>query len=173
MTSNFTILLARQRSGTNPLRSILGTHPDVFCFNEVFNFGDREAGDALLRQTNFFNFIERHSAGDIREAFPDRHEGIFRDFFEYLGCFSEKPRLIVDVKYNTTHFLTEPWARDVTSPYLFDLIERYGFRVLNLRRRNYLRYVLSAEKAWHSGWYTVGHEEVAYRDNTRWIDQIG
>jgi hypothetical protein len=168
--SNFTILLARQRSGTNPLRSILGTHADIFCFNEVFNFADRDAEDALLRETNYFNFIERYTGGVIRSAFPDRHETIFCDYLEYLRCFSEKPHLVLDVKHNTAHFLTEPWARDVTSPFLFDLITKYGLRVLHLRRRNYLRYVLSTEKAWYSGTYTVARGELAYEDHARWVN---
>ena len=168
--SDFTILLARQRSGTNPLRSILRTHRDVFCFNEVFNWGDRDADDTLLRDTNFFRFVERYAGGDVRRISPDRHETLFRDFLEYLRCFSDTRHLIVDVKYNQTLFLTEPWARDITSPYLFDLIEKYELRVLNLTRRNYLRYVLSTEKAWYSGWYTVGGHQRTYDDHRRWID---
>jgi hypothetical protein len=34
--SNFIILLARQRSGTNALRSILESHPAISCLPEVF-----------------------------------------------------------------------------------------------------------------------------------------
>jgi hypothetical protein len=168
--SDFTILLARQRSGTNPLRSILGTHRDVFCFNEVFNWGDRDADDRLLREANFFSFLNRYADGDVRRIFPDRHETIFRDFLEYLRCFTDKLHVIVDVKYNMTQFLTEPWTRDMTSPYLFDLIEKYQLRVLNLTRLNYLRYVLSTEKAWWSGRYTVTAGDADYRDQRKWLD---
>ena len=41
----FTVLLARQRSGTNALRSVLSTHPDICCFDEVFKLSDRHSDD--------------------------------------------------------------------------------------------------------------------------------
>jgi hypothetical protein len=168
--SDFTILLARQRSGTNPLRSILRTHDDIFCFNEIFNFGDRDALEALLRKSNFFNFVRRYADADVQAIFPDQHEAIFVDFLEYLRCFSDRRHLVLDVKYNMIQFLTEPWARDITSPYLFDLVEKYELRVLNLTRRNYLRYVLSAIKAWDSGRYTISSIDRGYRDEKKRID---
>jgi len=167
---DFIILLARQRSGTNPVRSILESHPDVFCFNEVFNFGDKGSDDPLLRDSNFFNFLETYARGDLNRITPDKHERVFLDFVEYLRCFSSKQYIVVDVKYNTTHFLTEQWARNMTRPYLLDLIVRHGLKVLNLTRKNYLRYVLSSEKAWHSGPYTVTTPNDGYTDHRRWLD---
>jgi hypothetical protein len=168
--SDFTILLARQRSGTNPVRSVLESHRDVFCFNEVFNFGDRDADEPLLRRTNFFTFLVAYAQGDLTRVFPDRHETVFLDFLEYLRCFTPKAHKVIDVKLNTTHFLTEPWAENATSPYLYDLIVRHELRVLHLTRRNYLRSVLSSEKAWHSGRYTVERTQPPYEDVTRAVD---
>ena len=156
MTKSDTIfLLARQRSGTNSLRSVLETHPDIHCHNEVFNLADLDStDDPQLREINFFNFQAKYAQGDPRRLLPSNHEKLFLDFMEYLRCFTSKRYVMIDVKYNTTHFLTEPnkWE---AAPYLFYLIRLHGFRVINLTRRNYLRYAISTVKAEQTGVWTV------------------
>lgn len=153
--SDFIIMLARQRSGTNALRSVLESHPDIYCHNEVFSLNDVDSqDDPLIRETNFFNFLKRYAHGDITRIYPDQHEKIFVDFLEYLRCFSPKRYTVIDVKYNTTHFLTEPYKWNL-APYLFFLIKALGLRVMNVTRRNYLRFVLSTVKAERSGVWTV------------------
>jgi hypothetical protein len=153
--SDFTILLSRQRSGTNAFRSALETHPDIFCFNEVFNVRDVDSEDEILRNTNFFAFVEAYRTEDFRRTLPGNHEQLFLDFLEYLRCFSPKARMVVDVKSNTLHFLERPWAPITADPYLLELIVSHRLRVLHLTRRNYLRYALSVTKAWRSGRYSV------------------
>ena len=61
----FTVLLARQRSGTNALRSVLDTHPDICCFDEVFKIEWRFSDDPMKRASNYFTFLEEYCAGDI------------------------------------------------------------------------------------------------------------
>ncbi len=153
--SNFVVLLARQRSGTNALRSIMESHPDIFCFNEVFSFNDHASEDAALRAPNFFTFLTEYARGDIRRVLPDRHETLFLDFLEYLGCFSSKRYLIIDVKYNSSHFFTKPFSDNMTRPYVFDLMRARELPVLHVTRKNYLRYVLSVMKAWRSRSYAL------------------
>jgi hypothetical protein len=162
--SDFTILLARQRSGTNAVRSVLESHREIFCLNEVFNFPDKDSDEPLLRHTNFFTFLQEYAQGDLRQAFPDRHEEIFLDFLRYLRCFSPKPHIVIDVKYNTTQFLTKPWADNMTAPYLYTLLRRHHVRVLNIRRRNYLRYAISNVKALETSIYSVTPDGNGYRD---------
>jgi hypothetical protein len=158
--SQIIILMARQRSGTNALRSVLESHPEIYCHNEVFSFNDRVSEkDPLLPAVNFFNFLLKYAREDLTRILPHRHEVLFLDFIEYLRCFSSKRYIVIDVKYNTTHFLTEPYKWVPSSPtfappagapnvpYLFFLIKRCGLRVINITRRNYLRYVLSESKA--------------------------
>jgi hypothetical protein len=120
---------------------------------EVFSFIDKDSSDLRTREANFFNFIDKYAAGDVRRIWPDKHEKLFLDFLEYLRCFSDKQYVVIDVKYMSTRFLAEPWARDVTCPYLFDLIVEHDLHVLNVTRRNYLRYFLSNEKAANTGRY--------------------
>ena len=152
--SSIVILLARQRSGTNPLREVLGTHPQIFCTPEVFH--ELPSPDADLEvETNFFNFFERHPRGrDKRPLTFAAQEEIFLDFLSYLRCFSDKSFMFVDVKYNSTHHFDEPWREITAKPTLFRLITHHKIRVLNLTRRNYLRFHLSLLKANLTGRWT-------------------
>jgi hypothetical protein len=168
--SDVIILLARQRSGTNPLRSILESHPDIYCFTELFWVYDKDSKFEVVRRPNFFYFLEQYAKGDVGRLFPDRHEKLFLDFLEYLRCFSSKRYILIDVKYNTTHFFTKPWADNVTSPYLLDLITNYQLRVLNVTRKNYLRYVLSELKAFESGTYHITTTHGSQADQKTYVD---
>jgi predicted O-methyltransferase YrrM len=100
---------------------------------------------------------------------PDHHERLFLDYLDYLRCQSQKHYTLIDVKYNTTHFLARPW-QERGAPYLLELIVKYGLYVVNVTRRNYLRSVLSSEKAWHSNCYSVPDGDSAYVDGTRYLD---
>lgn len=150
----FTLLLARQRTGTNALRSILDTHPDLGCFDEVFKFEDRTSTDALTRASNYFTFLESYCAGDITRAFPDRHARVFDDYLAHLRGLHPKRLLVVDVKYNSTHHITGVW-RGMGEPTLFDLVKARGLGVLQLTRRNLLRCLVSSLKGHQSNRYYV------------------
>jgi hypothetical protein len=141
-------MLARQRSGTNPLRSVLDAHPDLFCSPEIFH--PQPSPDAHLEvETNYFGFLESHTNGEIRSVLTslEAQERLFLDYLSYLRCFSDKRYVLLDVKYNSTHVVDGPWRAVGREPELFLFIRRHGLRVLNLTRRNYLRYYLSWKKA--------------------------
>ena len=76
--------------------------------------------------------------------------GCLRTSVEYLRCFSAKRYMLLDVKYNTTHFLNAPYTWD-SAPYLFHLAKTWGMRVLNVTRKNYLRFIISSLKAQKDG----------------------
>lgn len=157
-SSDFIVLFARPRSGTNALRSVLATHPDVFCLDEVFAITERGSEHELTRSTNFFNFLVSYAGGDVERIYPNRHAAVFADFLEYLGGFTTKRFIVIDVKYTTAHLLTAPYG-SLDHPYLFDLIVANQLRVLHIARKNYLRYELSLRKAIASGkWETELHE---------------
>ncbi|HEY6550188.1 MAG TPA: hypothetical protein VIY71_03195 [Solirubrobacterales bacterium] len=145
--SDVIVMLARQRSGTNPLRDVLDSHPDVFCTPEVFH--DRPSPEADLEvETNFFRFVEKHPAGGLRIAHDwAEQEKIFQDFLVFLRNFTEKRFVVIDVKYNSTHHLNASWKFISAEPTLFPFIRSSHLRVLNLTRRNFLRYHLSQCKA--------------------------
>ena len=163
------IMLARQRSGTNPLRDVLATHEDIFTTPEVFH-GEPSADAELECEMNFYNFLEQHPKATIRRTLSiETQEQIFLDYLEFLRSFSDKPYVIVDVKLNSTHHLDGPWRSPGEHPSLFTFIEKHRLRVLHLTRRNYLRYYLSWRKAnltnaWTS--YETGAEDPRVELNT-------
>jgi len=141
--SNVTVLLARQRSGTNALRDVLDSHPELFCLPEVFQAQPSPKARYEV-EANYFNFLgERRD--EIKKVLTseEAQEALFLEWLEYLDTFSEKPRMVVDIKYNSAHNVDAPWRDLAAEPTLFSYIRRNGIRVLNLRRRNYLRYYLS------------------------------
>jgi hypothetical protein len=150
----FTILLARQRSGTNALSSVLGSHPEIFCFDEVFRLDDLIRPDPVQIRGNYFTFLEEYAAGDITRTFPNRHEQVFADYLAHLAALARTRFIVVDVKYNSTHHISGVW-RPIGQPTLFDYIKSSGVAVLHLVRRNYLRGLLSHLKAWESKRYYV------------------
>jgi hypothetical protein len=151
-------MIARQRSGTNPLRDVLASNSQIFCTPEVFH--ELPSPDAELEvETNFFNFLEQHPRSRERRPLSfETQEEIFLDFLSYLRCFSDKSFVFVDVKYNSTHHLDEPWREITAQPTMFRFIKKHELRVLNLTRRNYLRYYLSLAKANTTGRWTDADE---------------
>ena len=165
--SDFIVLLARQRSGTNPLRSVLASHPEIFCVPEVFN--DQPSPDWQLEvDTNWANYLVTRAGGDLRSvlAAPD-HRELFVDFLEYLRAFSDKRFILIDVKYNSTHHVMKYWRFISEEPYLFTVLKEEGVRVLNLTRSNYLRYWLSEVKAHLTKSWEAFDESVV--GETRWF----
>jgi hypothetical protein len=160
--SNFVVLLARQRSGTNALRSVLQTHPEIFCAPEVFENrmdtdfligGRNQGGSAFFKsgELSYFNFLEKYAKGNIKKILlTDDHENIFLDFLEYLRGFPNKQFLVLDVKYMSTHHITKFWHFITEEPFSFSLLKEHNLRVLNLTRKNFLRYYLSELKAQQS-----------------------
>ena len=171
--SDFIVMLARQRSGTNPLRAVVDTHRHLFCTPEVFH--DTPSPKAELEvETNFFGFLERHPLGTVRRAMSMDHQGtLFIDFLEYLRCFTSKRYVLVDVKYNSAHHLDGPWRELSAQPDLFRFVKRTGVRVLNLTRRNALRSHISLLKANLTDTWTVEtHDDTPIADRPIWVDPV-
>ena len=158
MSKEFVVMLARQRSGTNPLRSVLSTHPDLSCTPEVFH--DAPSPDAELEmETNFFRFAASHpkSRPDHARSYGEQAE-VFRDFLKYLGEFTDKRVVVLDVKYNSTHHLNAAWKFISAEPSMFSFMKAMGVRAFNLTRKNFLRYHLSQRKAMATETWTASHE---------------
>ena len=154
----FTVLLARQRSGTNALISVLETNPDIFCFDEVFRLDDGPRQDPLQQRGNYFNFLKSYASGDITRTFPDRHEQVLTDYLAHLRGIADKRLVVIDVKYNSTHHLSGLW-QSLAEPVFFRMLATREVAILHLTRRNYLRCLLSTMKAWESKDYYIRHRE--------------
>ena len=166
----FVVLLARQRSGTNALRSVLSTHPDIHCTPEVFF--DRPAPDnEPLVNSNFFRFVERHPVGALRRALSaEQQNGIFGDFLAHLASLTAKRLVVLDVKYNSTHHLDAAWKFISAEPTLFGILKRRRVRVINLTRMNYLRFYLSRVKLQESRRSTVRRDQEGPGDRAVLVD---
>jgi hypothetical protein len=161
--SEVVVMLARQRSGTNPLRDVLDSHRDIFCTPEVFH--DRPSADAEFEvEMNFFRFVEQHPKGGLSRALSwSQQQEIFRDFLTFLKGFTEKRFVVVDVKYNATHHLSPAWKFISAEPTIFSFIRNDRVYALNLTRRNFLRYHVSQAKANRTQTWTAvadkGHKD--------------
>lgn len=129
------------------MRSVLDTHPKIFCVPEVFN--DHPTPDWELEvETNYVGFLAKRVKGDLRSVLTVQdHRDLFCDFLEYLRCFTDRRFVVIDVKYNSTHHVMKYWRFMTEPPFLFTLLRDEEVRVLNLTRHNYLRYWLSEVKA--------------------------
>jgi len=141
--SDVVVLLARQRSGTNALRDVLDSHQDVFCLPEVFQ-AEPSPRARFEVEANYFNFLDARK-DEVKQLLTseDAQGQFFLDYLQFLGTFSEKRYLVVDIKYNSAHNVDGPWRDIGGSPSLFRFIRENEIRVLNLTRSNYLRYYLS------------------------------
>ena len=154
--SDVIILLARQRSGTNALRAVLETHPEIFCVPEIFTHQVSPSRPATLKRS-YFTFLERQTGATVSEMLRlATHDDLFFAFLEYLREFSKKRLMVIDVKYNQARALDRPWQFITDEPALFHVTRVARMRVLNLTRRNYLRYYLSHQRARTTGqWHAV------------------
>lgn len=142
--TDFVVLLARQRTGTNALQSVLERHPEVSCTREIFH-PDPEQHEHLDPGRNWWRFLQRRSPEQIVAALTERDgkERAFLDFLAGVRAATPQRRIVLDVKYNSTHHLDGPWRELPSEPAFFGLLDRHRAPVLQLRRRNHLRAYLS------------------------------
>ena len=156
MQKKLVILLSRQRSGTNALRSVLESHPKIHCFNEIMSYNPSD----MAREDSYIAFARQKNAD--RYADPDQHIHIFDDFVQQLHQMHDKDVTLIDLKYNSCHHVSARWQGLNELP-LFNWIQKKGVPVLRLRRNNYLKVLVSDEIAnqrnqWHD---SVGDKPAA------------
>lgn len=147
MSKKLVILLSRQRSGTNALRSVLESHPKIHCFFEVMSYAEQD----LQRPESFISFA-KNQCGD-RYDDPDNHLEIFEEFVPVLHGMHDKEITVIDLKYNSTHHVSAQWAELHERP-LFNWFQANEVPLIRLRRNNYLKVLLSDQIAflrqkWH------------------------
>lgn len=149
LKKNIVVLLARQRSGTHFLRSVLGSHPEVQCWGEILN--SRE--DAIKRfDWNYFSYLARTT--DIASYHPDTALHHFEGYIDWLCERSDSPNVVIDIKYNSLNHVPVGWVGPASPPAILTWFIERGAKVLRLTRRNLLRHVVSeklanANKRWH------------------------
>ncbi|MDB2686316.1 hypothetical protein N9Y42_03830 [Mariniblastus sp.] len=156
MSKKFIVLLSRQRSGTNALRSVLESHPKIHCCGEIMSYADKDIPDSkiesdLNKKDSFVSFA-KNQCGD-RYDDPDNHIKIFEEFVQVLHKMHDKEITAIDLKYNSTHLVSARWKELHEVP-LFNWFQANEIPVIRLRRDNYLKVLLSDQIAemrqqWH------------------------
>ncbi len=145
----YAILLARQRSGTGALGTVLDKHPELKYLGEVFHPGN------LGQEQNYFTFLRQKAAADPEAALPDRQYETFLEFLDRMNELFGGRTLIVDIKYRSLHHLNGGWQGPSDRPRAIAEVIKRGAPILHLTRRNALRSFLSgrlaeANRIWHA-----------------------
>lgn len=143
-TMPYSLLLASQRSGTNYLRSLLGSHPEVAGnLGEIFHDTPAEH----RKPYNFWHYLHGLPAPELPEAIPSHRSKSFPGFLDSLNARLPGQTIILDVKYNSMHHLNTAWAFPHCEPELLKTARELDMTVLHVRRRNVLRQVISRMRA--------------------------
>ena len=149
-------MIARQRSGTGALGSILHQHPEIIPTGEVFHPNGIGKGDK-----NYFTFLQVELAKDPGLALPDRAAERFDRYLDYLETKFKKKWILIDVKYRSLGHFNGFWQSAGEAPAMLSLIKERGLKILHLVRYNTL-------EAWVSGriaeenqtWHAQGSDQI-------------
>lgn len=148
MTSKFGILVARQRSGTGALGSVLDMHPELSYFGEVFHPNN------VGQSTNFFTHLLERVREDPENALPSRNVENMTAFIEDLSKLkSGFP--IIDIKYRSLHHCPSDWRGLRDQPWLLEYARQNRAPIIHLTRMNFVQSFVSgrlaeANKVWHA-----------------------
>lgn len=142
--ATFFLLVGSQRSGTNFLRELLVTHPDMVVHGEVFF--------PYPLPNCYHNFVRTMTSRTSPPVYEQDAVALLDDYTVFLreDCkrsFPEKAgrtkAIGLDVKYNQLRFVA-PVHHDLqTRPFLLEYCGRRGVPILHLVRTNVLHQALS------------------------------
>jgi hypothetical protein len=142
------VLLSVQRSGTNFLRRVLGSHPAIDpLFGEIFDPNHNR------KKLSFFNFYQRAVAEEPALCLPDRRIDAFEKYIEFLDENITTDHYVLDIKYGSLRHLDSYWAsgKEVLTQYIIDR----QWPVIHLIRTDLLAATLSHMRARETGvWMT-------------------
>ena len=147
MTFPFALLIARQRSGTGALGTVLNKHPQLRYLGEVFH------PENIGKFVCYFSFLLEAVERDKKASLPDR--GI-QNLDEFLESTNGSPGLpILDVKYSSLHHLNGSWQSPFGQPAILQHAQVRGAPVIHLTRKNLVEVFVSglladANKIWHT-----------------------
>lgn len=149
MNKDLIVILARQRSGTGALGSVLDSHPDVVYVGEIFHPQNVDTD-----QNNYFYYLKNISSKykAIGQVFNPYE--IFSEYVNYLKSIVDCKKVVVDVKYRSMHHLNGPWHGILDTPKFLQFCLSENIPIIHLLRNNLLQTFVSgvlAEKnqQWH------------------------
>jgi LPS sulfotransferase NodH len=149
------VLLSVQRSGTNFLRQLLGSHPAIDPL-----FGEILDPNHIGNELSFFHFYERAVADNPSLCLPDQRITAFEKYIEFLDKRIEADYYILDIKYNSIRQMESYWSgkREVLAQYIIDK----QWPVIHLIRTDLLAATFSQIRARKTGVYVTKAQN--YRD---------
>jgi len=154
MDCDFVLLLARQRSGTSALGSIMNKHPDLFYPGEPFHIGHSN------KETSFFHFKEQMIQQDPSFFLPDRDPELLAKFIGHINK-RYKSTPFLDVKYNQTHFLNGVSYLPTQQPWIVRHALHSKLPIIHLTRKNQLKVFVSELRAKLTGiWHAKANVDV-------------
>ncbi|HLY04349.1 MAG TPA: sulfotransferase [Rhizomicrobium sp.] len=155
-------LIARPRSGTTVFSKMLGTHPRVACVGEIFNESN---------ERSYFQFLKRQVATDADSLLPGNSHKTFMKYVETCRRSAEAKKanckvVVLDVKYDQSHLLCEPWWKIGQLPRLFFLMREQRWRVIDIHRNDVVGLCISNQvamqtKIYHSNALPEGEKQSA------------
>jgi hypothetical protein len=138
------VIVAKARTGTNFLRSILGVEPWITNVGEIFN-------PAMVKTlpNQFVHFVrERFRTDEQLDLSADTAEGLLTAYFEAIG---EGPgagkTVVLDIKEDSLRSLDWTQTAPNRRPRLAERLVEMGKPILRLTRRNLLAQHVSNEYA--------------------------
>ncbi len=173
------VLLATQRSGTNMLRRVLGSHSRVQVFPEIFH--DNPAPRDLMPATapRYFDYLRRLFGHGSTMPMPAANAGHVSDYLDCLAGFAGPDHCVqvLDIKYNSLHHANDAWQPPSEPPRALHILGTRKIPVLHLVRMDVVAICFSQFRAEASGVF-VAHrtrevEPVRFRcDPKRFLHRL-
>lgn len=151
----FALLLSTQRSGTNLLRRILNSNPEIdMLFGEIMNPAQMD------NPLSFHSFFLEKVTGDPKRCLPGHRLKLFQNYLKMLEQRRPGKIKILDIKYNSLHHLHGWWSgpRDMVAEFW----EENDIPVIHLIRQNIPKTLVSLRAAEQTGvWVSHGQDNKA------------
>lgn len=141
--------MARQRSGTGALGTILDKHAQIKYLGEIFHPQNVGSSD------NFFT----HKLDAIKKepelVLPGRGLELLDGFLDWNADLIKNQLPIIDAKYSSLHHICPPMLNPLERPSLLTHCVQNKLPIIHLTRENYLHTYISgrlaeANKVWHA-----------------------
>ncbi len=162
----FVILLAHPRTGSNLLRNILNSHPDVTMYNELFNL--HQFGQEIIRNPvkRFEQLYEQYTISNQKvvgfKLLYDQCSN--EDFIFHSKEYNPHPEFlkrttkVLDLMNIIGHHLVENRSQIFWNHIISDT----SISIIHLQRRNYLRTYISLIKALRTDQWTGQKKQSEY-----------
>lgn len=152
------IMIAKQRTGTGALGSVLDQHPSISYLGEVFHH------DATDKAPNYFYFLRDLVKQDPGMILPGSNARRFELYSEYLEARKGRLRTVVDIKYSSLHHFNAHWLGILEPPSLFKILRGKNIPVIHLVRRNHLKTFISGRLAeLNNEWHAKSEDQISVR----------